>query len=150
MRRHDVDRSLVRDGKAVVTPHEDAIRADHVDQIFEYVVGVADRVVIEAAQVIDRRVLDVFQVGALFPAPVEPSDEPGKRASRVGQADNEPGESIEHTSEDEVRGGDRRLERVAEQVSEIVGAQTFVADHLDRVQKERQSARLDALIDGQE
>src|SRR5882757_9645953 len=146
----DLYRLLVGDGKAVVAPHQHPVGADYLDQIFQDVVGVADRVVIEATQVIDRRVLDVLQIAALFPAPVEPSDEPGKRASRMGQADDEPGESIQHTPEDEMRGGDRRLERVAEQIREVVGTQTLVPDHLDRVQKKRQSARLDALIDGQE
>src|SRR5882724_12878629 len=146
----NLHRLLVGNGKAIVAPHQHPVGADYLDQIFEYVVGVAHRVVVEAAQVLDRRALDVLQIGALFPAPVEPSDEPGKRASRMGQADDEPGESIQHTPEDEMRGGDRRLERVAEQIREVVGTQTLVPDHLDRVQKKRQYARLDALIDRQE
>src|SRR5258706_77252 len=123
------------------------IGADYLDQIFEYVVGVAHRVVVEAAQVLDRRALDVLQIGALFPAPVEPAHEPRKGAARVGKADDELGKPVEHTPKDEVRGGDRRLERVAEQVGKVVGAQTLVPDHLDRVQDKRQSALLDALID---
>src|SRR5258706_465169 len=146
----DLYRLLIGDGKAIVAPHQHPVGADYLDQIFQDVVGIADRVVIEAPQVLDRRALDVLQIGALFPAPVEPAHEPRKGAARVGQADDELGKPVEHSPEDEMRGGDRRLERVAEQVSEVVGTQTLVPDHLDRVQKKRQSARLDALIDSQE
>src|SRR6266436_754310 len=146
----NLHRFLVGNGKAIVAPHQHPVGADYLDQIFEYVVGVAHRVVVEAAQVLDRRAFDVLQIGALFPAPVEPAHEPRKGAARVGKADDELGKPVEHTPKDEVRGGDRRLERVAEQVGEVVGAQTLVPDHLDRVQEKWQSARLDALIDGEE
>ena len=94
--------------------------------------------------------LDVLQVGALFPPPVEPAREPRKSAARVGKADDELGKPVEHAPEYEVRRGDRRLERVTEQVGEVVSSQTLVPDHLDRMQEKRQAARLDALIDRQE
>src|SRR6266852_9701465 len=91
----------------------------------------------------------MLQVGALLPAPVEPAHEPRKRTARVRQADGEPGKAVEYASEDKVRRGDRRFERIAEQVGEVIRTQALVADHLDRVQKKRQAARLDSLVHGE-
>src|SRR5262252_7657025 len=61
------------------------------------------------------------------------------------KAHDELGQTVKHSSEDEMGGRDSRLEGVAQQVREVVGAQALVAYHLDRVQKERKPARFDTL-----
>jgi hypothetical protein len=46
--------------------------------------------------------------------------------------------AVEHPSKDEVRGGDRRVDGVAEKVVEIENAEALATDRLQWMQKDRQ------------
>jgi hypothetical protein len=146
----DLHRLLVRDREAVVAAHQDAISADLADEVLDHRIGVADRIVVKAPQVLHRAVPDVLEIGPLLPAAIEPPDEPRERAARVRQHDVELRESIQHPAEDQVRGRDGALERIAQEVGEIELLQPLVADHEDRVQEERQLERLDGFVHGEE
>ncbi len=71
-------------------------------------------------------------------------------AAIVRQADRQLRKAVEHPAEHEVRGRDRRLEGIAEEVGEVMRREPLVPDHLDRMQEQRQAERLDAFVHREE
>src|SRR5207249_3243757 len=80
-------------------------------------------------------------------AVAESSEEVRERAARVGQADLELRVAIEDPAEDEVRGRDRRVERIPEEVVQIEGLEALGTDDRDRVQQHREPQRFQARED---
>src|SRR2546426_1110299 len=70
----------------------------------------------------------------------EPQHAPGEirnRAAGVGQEHVQPGKPVENATQDEMGGGDGRVERIAEQVVQVEGLQPVVgADHGERMQQD--------------
>src|SRR5229473_1507133 len=80
-------------------------------------------------------------------AVVEAANENGERAATMGQIDPEFRMAVEHAAEDQVASGDRGLERIAEQVREVVGLGAVAAQSRQWMQEDRQVERLDARED---
>src|SRR5262245_27968207 len=71
-------------------------------------------------------------------AMVHAPDQPREYAARMRQHHVEPGKRIQHAAENERSRGDARLERITEEVAEMVFTRAFAAGGRDRVQKYRQ------------
>ena len=68
----------------------------------------------------------------------------------MGQHDAQVGKLVEHTAKNEMRGGDRRLKRIAQQVGQIVRREPLMANHLHRMNEQRQTQLFKAGIDRKE
>src|SRR5580700_7952651 len=104
------------------------------DKGFELGPRVHDGVVIEPAQRGFRRYSERFlrfaaDMPAVYPAP----GLVGGEAAAVRQADLEGRMALQHAAEHDARGRDRGVERIADQVGEVVGAQPVGARDLHRM-----------------
>ena len=108
---------------------------------------VTDGVVVKPPQVGERTLLQVPALGAHLPAVIEPPNQIGEGAAGVGKAYFEPLEAIEHATEDQLGGGDRRIEWIAEQVGKEIRPQSLRADDLEWMQKNRQAKILEPFVD---
>ena len=102
-----------------------------------------DGVVGEAAQIAARRLRKVLGLFPDPPAVVDAADQDRQRAARMRQIDLQVGMAVEHPAEDQVAGGDRGVDRVAEQIAEVEALHALAADGLDRMQEHWQPELLD-------
>src|SRR5215467_10382020 len=123
--------------EAEVAADHHAIGADEADEIRERGRRVADRVVREAPQIrLERPLRYALRLRPHLLAVRQPPDEVWHGAARVGKAHLELREPIEHAAEDEVGCRDGRVERVPEEVIEVVAPQTIAgADDGQRMQQ---------------
>src|SRR5580700_9502505 len=101
--------------------------------------GVYDRVVIKVPQVIAWRPFDV--AAAFRPCVitgVEPSDDIGKKAAGLTEANRQARKPIEHTRKDQLCGCQRRIEREPDQVTKMIVAHPLLAGHVVRMNEQRQ------------
>ena len=92
------------------------------------------RVVVEVAQVLARRTVDVR--AALFEcvkAAVEPLDEVRNRAAEVAERPLDVGKALDDAAEDEARGGECRVEREADERHQPIVRHRFDADGRSRM-----------------
>src|SRR6266850_6207411 len=117
-----------------------AVRAHEADEVLHRRGRVADRVVREPSEIgVERTLRDALRLRPHLLPVGEPADEVRQGAAGMRQADLELREPVEHAAEDEVRGGDGGVERVAEEVVEVVAPQPVAgADHGERVQQDGQ------------
>src|SRR6266853_1544578 len=108
-----------------------------------------DRVVRKALHVGARRMWHprVVEFRTYLVAVVEAAYQNGKRAATMGQGDLELRMAVEHAAEDQVASGDRGLERIAEQVREVIGLGAIAAQSRQWMQENRQVERLNARED---
>src|SRR5262245_7753274 len=137
--RDDVARPVVAHVEAEVAAQHHPVGADGVDEPAERLGRVADGVVREAPQIGAERALGlVLVLGANALTVLHATGEIRNGATRVGQQHVEPREPVEDATQHEMRGRDRRIEGIAEQVAQIERLQTIVgADHRERVQEHR-------------
>src|ERR1700693_1883612 len=120
----DRERPLVPHVEAEVGAEHHAVRADRVDQVAKRARVVADDVVAEAAEIGAEGLLrPVFRFRPHALDVKEAAVEVRHGAARVGQAAFELRQPVEDASEHQVRGGDRGVEWVAEEVAEVEGRQ---------------------------
>src|SRR2546422_1876094 len=137
--RDDLTRPRRTHVEAEVAADHHAVGADETDEVRERRRRVADRVVGEAPQIrVEGAPGHALGLGPHLLAVGEPADEIRHGAAGVRQADLEVREAVEHAAEDEVRGGDGGVERVAEEVVQVETAQTVGADDGERVQQDGQ------------
>src|SRR3989442_2874018 len=111
----DVTRALVAHVEAEVASEHDAVGADGGDQIPQGLGRVADRVVGEAAEIRgDRPARAIASFGPHALTALEAPEEVRERTARVRQAHLELRAAIEDAAEDQVGGGDRGVEGIAE------------------------------------
>src|SRR5713101_9123166 len=103
-----------------------------------------DRIVGKALQVGARQIWHprVVELRTYLPAVIEPANQNGERAATMGQIDPEFRMAVEHAAEDQVASGDRGLERIAEQVREVIGLGAIAAQSRQWMQENRQVERL--------
>src|SRR5262245_36125767 len=102
----------------------------------------ADGIVGETAEVAQWRLLRRFALLAHFPAVVDPADEIREGPSGMRQADVELGKSIEQPAKDQVGGGDCGIKRISQKVMQIVTRQPLGPDDIERMEKDRDSQRV--------
>src|SRR5215813_1440476 len=143
----DVPRPVVAHVEAEVAAQHHTVGADGVDEPAERLGRVADGVVGEAPEIGAERALGlvlVFRADTL--AVLHAAGKIWNRAAGVGQQHVEPREPVEDATQDEVRGRDGGVERIAEQVTQVERLQTIVgADHGERMQEHGQLELLTAL-----
>ena len=81
---------------------------------------------------------------------VQAADEKRKGTAGGRQAYLQLRETVGHTAEDQMGGGDAGVKRVAEKVEQVIGPQALHADDLEGMQEERQAGVLQHLVDGEE
>src|SRR6266436_9005891 len=108
-----------------------------------------DRVIRKALQVGARRIGHprVVELRPYLPAVIEAANQNGESAATMGQVDLELRMAVEHAAEDQVGSGDRGLERIAEQVREVIGLGAIAAQSRQWMQENRQVERLNARED---
>src|SRR5712691_8653520 len=108
-----------------------------------------DRIVGKALQVGARRIwhFRVVELRAYLVTVVEAANQNGERAATMGQIDPEFRMAVEHAAENQVASGDRGLDRIAEQVREVIGLGAIAAQRRQWMQENRQVKRLDARKD---
>ena len=74
----------------------------------------------------------------------------GQGTAGVGETHGELGQPVEHTSEHEMGGGDGGVERIAEEIVQIVGSEPLRPDDPEGMQKHGQAQRGRSLEDGEE
>src|SRR5256712_6856769 len=134
----DVARPVVAHVEAEVAAQHHAIGADGLDEPAERLRRVTDGVVGEAPQVGPERPLGlVLVLRAHALAVLHAPGEIRNRAAGVGQEHVQPGKPVENATQDEMGGGDGRVERIAEHVGQGEGLQPVVgADHGERMQQD--------------
>src|SRR5580704_9768809 len=108
----------------VVAAEEHPICADRGNQKFQRRLGVQDGVVKEAVEIRRRRMFDMHfrlrpHLPAVHPAAALIRDE----AAAMRHDEVELGMPLQHAAEDQAGAGDGGVERIADQVAEIIGAQ---------------------------
>src|SRR5947209_18828006 len=95
-----------------------------------------DGIEIEALERIRWRLIELaLRLCAHVPTVHETSGLIGDESPAMGEADLQRGMALEHAAEHETCGGDGGVERVADQISEIIGRQPIRARHADGVQE---------------
>ncbi len=111
----------------------------------------ADGVVGEAAEIGAEGLLRaLLRLGANLLAVTEPAVKIRQRPARVGQADLERREPVEHATEDQMRRGDGGVEWIAEEIAQVEGREPLGADHAERMEQHGQTERGGALEDREE
>jgi hypothetical protein len=103
----------------------------------------------EVREVSRRRARQVTALGAHDVVPVEPAQQVRQGAAGVGEADPERRDAIEDAAVDQPRRRHRRVEGVAEEVVQVVGAEALAADDVDRVEEHRDAERRHRLEEGE-
>src|SRR6266542_1189667 len=147
----DRQRPLVAHVEAEVGADGHAVRPDRGDEIPERPRVVADGVVGEAAEIGAEGLLRaLLRLGANLLAVTEPAVKIRQRPARVGQADLERREPVEHATEDQMRRGDGGVEWIAEEIAQVEGREPLGADHAERMEQHGQTERGGALEDREE
>jgi hypothetical protein len=81
---------------------------------------------------------------------VQATDEIRKSAAGVRQANFQLGEPIEEAAKDYFGRGDRGVKWIAQKVMQVVARQPLDSDDVQRMEKDRNSERVNALEDRQE
>jgi hypothetical protein len=148
-RLDDGERPLEAHVEAEVGAQHHPIRTDGGDEIAEGRRVVADDVVGEATEIGAEGFLrHTFRLRPHSLSVTQASVQIRQGAARVGQAHRELGQPIEHAPEHQMRGGDGRVERIAEEIVQIVGSEPLRADDPEGMQEHRQPKRGRALEDG--
>ena len=117
----------------VIAAEQHAIRSRHADEVRERGGELHERVVVEAAQIGARQRCAVApRLGPRRVAAVEAADVIRQEATTVDQHDVERGKSVERAAQDQAAGGQGRLERIADEVVQVV-----TAEALDGFEEER-------------
>src|SRR2546430_1463241 len=137
--------------ESIIAADDHAIVAHQIDEVAQGKLAVGDRVVMEAAQVPARPAPRlVARLGTHLVDAIEASDEVGEPASGVRRADCTPREAIEHAAHGEPRRRHCGIERIAESVVQVIGADPLDADHVERVDEHQRAKRLGLGEEGQE
>ncbi len=107
-------------------------------------VAVAERVHPDAARVLARLLRNRRRaLGTHVPAVVQPAERERERAPAVREADAQPREALEHAAEDQLRDGQRVLERVADDQREVVLREPLLTrERRRRMHEDRDAERL--------
>src|SRR4029434_9668139 len=110
----------------------------------------ADRVVGEASEVDQRRLLQASALLSHLPTMVETADEIGKSTSSMRQADIELRKSIEESAKDKIGRADGSIKRITQKVMQVVACQPLGADDIKGMEKNGGSQSMNPLEDWKE
>src|SRR5262245_28783158 len=139
--RGGIERGGVQRGAGVVVAHVEgivaadhhAVRAQLLDDEAEIARGEGERVHVDALGVLARLLGDRLRpFRPHVPAVIEPSQREGERPASVREADAEVGQPLQHAAEDELRDGERRLQRIADDQGEVVLGKPLLPDQRAR------------------
>ncbi len=126
--------------KGVVGAEHDPLRPDLIEQEAQRAGRVGDAVVEQAAEALHRVALEPrARFLAHLPAVAESARLVGHEAAGVGQAEADARVALDDAAEDEGGSGDRRFQRVADEVGQVVGAHPLGGDDLVRVHQHEKS-----------
>ena len=127
---------VIRHVERIVAAIEHAVRAGRPHQEIERGVIVRDRVVVEPRQGFFRRTLQPHtRLLAHIPAVAEATQLIGHEAAAMDEAERDVREPLHDAAEHERCSGDRRLERVSDQVLEEIGFEPFAGRDPVRMDK---------------
>src|SRR5437867_9378193 len=122
-----------------VTAEHHAIGADLVEQEAKRLLAADHAVVVEAALIRTRRLLDdAKRVGGTLPAAVEAPHREARRPAAVGDAHLQGGARVEDAAEDQHRDDDRVLDDDAEAVEEAVAGRALHHEVVLRLRMEEE------------
>ena len=121
----------------IATEH-DAIVADELNEVSQRLGPLDERVVEKAAEIAAGQSGVVHaRLRPRLVRAVEAADVIGQEAAAVNQHDREPGEPVERAAEDQARGRQGRLERIADQVMQVVAPESLDGLEEKRMQHDR-------------
>src|SRR3954447_5228246 len=107
--------------EGIVAAEQDAIDTRIADQKFQHVLRVHDGIEVEPSKRLRRRLGQlVLRLLAYMPAVQEAPGLVGHEAAAMGEADLECRVALEHAAEHQARGGDGGIERIADQIVEVI------------------------------
>ena len=130
----------------MIAAQHDAVGADHGNDVGHDLRTVADRVVMETAQIGHGRFGHVFGLGTHARAVGHAPDQRRERAACMRQHDLELRKRVHHAAEHQRRGGDAGIVRIAEEIAQVVAAHALGAHRVDRMQQDRQAQRFAARV----